>query len=878
MKSILHFLRRRRLDREFAQEVESHLEEKVAELMETGMSEPEALAQARWEFGNITLYEQISREVWGWTWLETLIQDVRYGARMLRKNPGFTVVAATTLALGIAVNSTIFSVISGWLLKKPAVSDADRVVAVVSTNARRAVDRGRISAADFLAWQGANHVFADLAAVDPYHDFSLTGGGAPERVNGMRVTANYFRTLGISAFLGRTFLPGEDEPGRDRVVLLTYGIWQARLGADPNIVGKSIALDGEKYVVIGVLPSSFRQVEFLLTRLFTPLVLPKQAPQPKARDRRSFVVVGRLRSEVGLEHARTEIAGLARRAEQNDPASGKGWGVNVITLQEYGIQEDQVRPGLTLLMIAVLLVLVIACANIANLLLSRAARLQQEIAIRTALGAGRVRVIRQLFVESLLIALLGGSAGLIAANWGIPALRSAMSFNDYLSVMSAQITLDWNVVTFTCLVSIGSVLVFGLAPAIRVSATRPQKAIRRGGRLGGLRRGWGRNALVGSQIALAIVLVTGAGLIIKATAEQLGGDFGFDPNHVLAAAVSLTNARYRQPAQKTAFFQDVIGKLQAIPGVEAAGIANSVPFNAEQRAFSIEGQPAVPAAERSKARYFAVSPGQLHVLGIPLMQGRELRESDTASTHKVALVNRVFAERFFPGASPLGRYIRVDHDAPDWSEIVGIVGNIKASYGPKEEDAQIYESYLQVPADPEMWLAVRVGGDAKLLASALRSAVWSVDPDQPVATVQTISRMIDQQEGGDYVFDALLGIFGALALLLAAVGIYGVVAYAVAQRTHEIGIRMALGARRTDVFRSVIGQGMLLALISAVFGLLAAAPLPRLFGSMLQGYRAHGLAIFVSVPLLLLLVVLAAIYVPAWRAARVDPMEALRYE
>ena len=875
-RKLLFVMQRARFERDLQDEMRAHLEMKAEELGGT----EDARYAARRQFGNTLLLRERSRDMWGWARLETLWQDLRYGTRMLRKNPGFTFVATATLALGIAVNTTIFSVINGWLLKKPAVTDPDRVVMVVSTNAARVVERGWVPAVDYLAWRDANHAFDSLAAAQAYQDFSLTGAGEPERLSGMRVTANYFRTLGVSAFLGRTFLPGEDQPGRDHVVVLTYGVWQRRFASDPNISGKTVALDGEQYVVIGVMPASFRQVEFL-PKIWTPLALPSQELGAKARDARSCVLFGRLKTGITLEQARAEIAALAHRAEQAYPASEKGWGADVMTLQEFAIEEDHIRTGLVLLMTAVAFVLVIACANIANLLLARAAKRQQEIAIRTALGAGRMRVIRQMLVESLLIAAVGGAAGLVLAYWGVGALRSTLTFNDYVSATAGDLAVDQRVLLFTSLVSIGAALLFGLAPAIRVSAIDPQTELRLGGRAGDLRRGWGRNLLVGGEIALAMVLVTGAGLIIKATAEELSGDFGFDPKRVLTASISLTNARYHEPARRTAFFQGAIEKLQGMPGVEAAAIANSVPFNLGTDTFSIQGQPVLPAAERPKARYCAVSSSYFRVLSIPLVQGRPIRESDNARAPRVAVVNRAFAERFFPGQNPLGRYIRIDHDGPEepaWSEIVGIAGNIKSFYGPKEEVALMYEPYLQVPPEPEMYVAVRAAGEASVLAPALRSAVWSVDPDQPIGSVRTIARIINENEGGDFVFDTLLGIFGLMALVLAAVGIYGVVAYAVAQRTHEIGIRMALGAARGEVLRSVIGKGMLMALVSAAVGLLAAAPLPALFAATLQGYHVHSLAIFTCVPLLLMLVVLAAIYVPASRAARVDPMEALRYE
>jgi predicted permease len=864
---------RRRFESQLDEEMRFHLEMKA----HAGGGTKDAGYAAQRQFGNTTLLREESRDMWGWVWLETLVQDLRYGARMLAKNPGFTLVATATLALGIAVNTTIFSAVSGWLLKKPPVADPDRMVVVVSTNAARAIERGRCPEVDFLAWRDENHVFAEMAAADPYHDFSLTGAGDPERLTGMRVTANYFPTLGVSAFLGRTFLASEAQLGRDHVVVLTYGLWQRRFASDANIVGKTVALDGEKYVVIGVMPASFRQLEFL-PRLWAPLVLAAERPEPKARDARSLVLFGRLKSGVDLQIARAEMTTLAQRAEQNYPASAKGWSANVMTLQEYTIEEDQVRTALAFLMTAVVLVLVIACANIANLLLARAGKRQQEIAIRIALGAGRLRVIRQLLVESLLIALIGGTAGLFGAYAGIRILRGALNLNDFLISAAGDIALDHRVLVFTCLVSIGAALLFGLAPAIRVSASDPQGTLRQGGRTGDLRRGWGRDVLVGGEIALALVLLVAASLIIKATEEERTGDFGFNPKQVLTANISLTSARYHEAARRSEFFQSVLEKAQQMPGVEAAGIASSVPFAAERRAFKMRGQTAVRAAGEFNARYFAVSPGQFRVLSTPLIRGREFGESDNARAPHVAIVNRVFAERFLPGQDPLGHYIRIDHDAPEWSEIVGIVGNIRGSFGPKEDDPQMYEPYLQVPMDPEMWVDVRAEGDPNRLAGVLRSVIWSVDPEQPIAGVRTIARIIDENEGGDYVADTLFGIFGIMALVLSAIGIYGVVSYAVAQRTHEIGIRMALGAHRADVLRSVIGKGMVLAIVSVAVGLAASAPLPKLFAATLQGFRVHSLPIFVYVPLVLLLVVLAAIYIPARRAARVDPMVALRYE
>ena len=706
----MDFIRRRRVDRELAQELESHLEEKVADLMEAGMAEQEARQKANREFGNAALYKEVSREVWGWVWLETLLQDLRYALRVLSGNPGFTIVAATTLALGIAVNTSIFSLFSGWVLKRPAVADPDRVVVVVSTNAKRDVRRGSISAPDFLAWRDGNRVFQNLAVADVYHDVNLTGAREPERVPGMRVSAGYFDVLGVRPMLGRTFLPGEDQPGRSRVVVLSHAIWLRRFASDPRVIGKTVALDGEMYTVVGVMPAEFR-LSLFLTQVWTPLVFSPKDLTPQARDSRSFLIFARLKTGVTIQQARAAMGTLARRAEQNNPASEKGWDANVLTLQEYTIQEENIRAGLWLLITAVALVLSIACVNVANLILARGSARQREIAIRRALGAGRSRVIRQLLVESLLIAALGGAAGLLLAYWGVDVLRGTLHFNEGVSAIAGDVALDGRVLAFTCLISMATALVFGLAPAIRVSAADPQSTLRQGGRSGDLRRGSGRSALVGAEIALAVLLVSGAALMIKALSQEMGGDYGYDPGRVLTADLQLTSVRYQDASRRVAFVRRVMEKLQALPGVEAVAVSDAIPFDAGKRSFRIQGQPLVPPADRPGARYGSVTPDYFRALGVPLVQGRAFRESDANAAPPVAIINRAFARRFFDGQESIGRYLSVDSresDEPIWREIVGIIPDVKASFGPKEDDPQIYVPYLQIRSpDVAAWCGLR---------------------------------------------------------------------------------------------------------------------------------------------------------------------------
>ncbi len=814
----------------------------------------------------------------------TLLHDLRFGIRMLGRNPGFTAVAVITLALGIGANSTIFSLVSAILLQKPAVRDPDRVMMVQSTNRARGWDLQPVSAPDFLDWRSQSHSFEGMAAADGENAFSLTGSGNPERVTGTRVSANYFQVLGVSAALGRAFVQGEDQAGREHVTILSTRLWKSHFASDPSVIGKTVNLNGEPTTIIGVMPAWFSQTSFP-SQIWIPLVFDAKQLSETGRDSRFLYVYARLKPRVTIEQAQAEMAGMARRTERSHPKTDRGWGAHVLSLQEFEIEYTNTRQGIRFLMATVVFVLLIACANIAGLLLARGMARHRELAIRSALGAGRWRRVRQFLSESLLIAVGGGGLGLLLATWGIDFLRSALSWNIYIVQMASGLHLDQRTLEFTLIIAVGAVVFFGLAPALQASKPNVQSALKEGGRTGtgGTAGSKMRRAFVVAQISLALVLLTGTGLMINAVIAEYRANPGFDPTHLLTADVALPSPKYASPSRQAAFFIQVTERAQHLPGVVSAAAAANLPLTAGAGfiPFALEGQPPLAPDKRPRARFYIAGYGYLRTLKIPLIQGREFTTSDNAGAPPVAMVNQAFVRRFLPKGGALGQHISLYNDGqtqPAWQEIIGVAGDVKDFLGQAVDEPQIYVPYLQQPA-AEMTLVVRTRSDPDALASALRGAVWSVDKDQPVGDVMTMSELVKATTGGgDGLMAVILGVFAGLALILSAVGIYGLVSYFVTQRTPEIGIRVALGADKRDVSRLVVGEGARLAGIGLVIGFALALPLPRLLASMFQGLPLTQTPIFVIVPIVLAGAAFVASFVPARRAARIDPMVALRQE
>lgn len=875
-------------------ELRFHIEAFAEDLVRSGAPREEALRRARIEFGGVERAKEECREARGVSLFDGVKQDLQYAVRTLRKNPGFTAIAVLTLALGIAVNATMFSMVSAFLLRRPPGREPSRVVVISGINPVQSFqsDLNGVSAPNYLAWREANHVFEEVAAADEYRTVSLTAQGTdangqitstgrPEALHAAAVSINYFRVLGVSPQVGRAFAAGEDRTGHEHVAILSHELWERRFGSDISLIGSTIRLNRENYTVIGVMPANFRMMGFI-PQLWTPLVLSAADQTEAARKDRSLNLYARLKPGVAAEQARAEMVTLGRRAEESFPTIEKGWGVGVRTLPDYLIENFSVRAGIDVMMTTVGFVLLMACANVAGLLLARATGRRKELAIRISLGAGRLRIVRQLLTEGLVIALLGGATGLLLSYWGINFIRANMTFNDYVAAI--PISLDWNVVFFALAISVASAVLCGLIPALNASRTDVNTSLKNEGRAATAGRSHRRlrTMMVTAEIALALFLLVGTGLLIRRLSILQNQNLGFLPDHLLTAGLTLDSAQYRNASQQAAFVRNVLLRLQQIPSAGAAAVTSDLPATGPGKVtFLLKGQSELPANQRPNALDLVITPEFFQAAGVPLMRGRVFTERDDASAPRVVLVNQEFVRRHLQDQDPLGKQIRLDVSGPnpEWSEIIGVVGNTKSYSGSTRVEPQVYEAMFQRPVS-SFSLMIRASSDPNDLAVAMRNAVAQVDAELPLTSVMSMLSVIERQNGSDTIFEQLLVSFALLALILAAIGIYGLVAYSVGQRTHEIGIRLALGAEKPHVLGMVLRDGLKMTAIGAAIGFVMALPLPRVFEAIFYfgGENIREPYIYLFVPVAMAAVTMLATYIPARRAMGVDPIVALRYE
>jgi len=800
--------------------------------------------------------------------MNTLLQDLRYGIRMLLQNPGFAVVAVIALALGIGANAAIFSVVNAVLLRPLPYDDPSRLM-ILRENKLPQFPEFSVSPGNFLDWQKQNTTFENMAAVNG-SAYNLITESEPERLIGARVTAGLFEMLGARPAQGRIFLDEEDQPGHETVAILSDGLWRRKFGADPGVIGQSITLNATSFTVVGIMPPTF-QFPDRDTALWTPMAF--NAGQAQQHGSHYLAVIGRLKPGATPEQANTEINTIAAQLAEQFPNSNTGWRANVFPMQEYDVRD--IKPALLVLLGAVILVLLIACANVANLLLARSTARQKEMGIRTALGASRWRVARQLLTESVLLSLVGGCAGLLLARWGLASMI-AMAPQDLPSIRN--VTLDARVLGFTLVVSLLTGLIFGLAPALQFSSTNLNETLKEGGRgtTGSHHRV--RGALVVSEVAIALLVLVIAGLLIRSFYRLQQVDPGFNPRNALAIGVSLPGKKYSQDDQKSAFFTRLLERVSTLPGVTAAGASQSLPIQGDYLlGFNIQGRPPVPPGEDLSTNYYAVSPDYFNAMGIRLLRGRTFTEHDNKDAPGVAVINEEMARRSFPGEDPIGKGINVTNGPERFRQIIGIVADVKQYGLAQPSTMQTYEPSLQNPFSG-MTLVVRTDGDLGTLSGAIRSEVLAIDREQPLSRIRPLEQIVSESMSKERFLMLLLGIFAAVALTLAAVGLYGVISYSVTQRTHEIGIRAALGAQRKDVLKLIVGQGMMLALIGVGIGLVVAFAATRLMATLLFGITATDAFTFVAIPAILTGVALVSCLVPARRATKVDPMIALRYE
>ena len=803
--------------------------------------------------------------------METLYQDLRYSLRNLAKTPAFTAVALITLALGIGANTAIFSVVNAVLLRALPYAAPDRLVVLLHKG------RNPASHGNFMDWKRDNHVFENMAAAEGW-SANLTGVDRPLKLPGMRVTPEMFPTLGVAPLLGRNFSFDEAHKGKDRVVVLSYPLWQQQFGGDRDVLGQTMQLNGEAYTIIGVMPNGFRFAPFWITKsqIWTPLTV-----EENDRGGFSLRIFARLKPGVSIEQARAEMATISAGLEAQYPGTNRD--VTVTSLKDKVVGD--LRPALLVLLGAVGFVLLIACANVAHMLLARASARQREIAVRTALGASRARIVRQFLAESGLLALIGGVLGALIAVWG---LRVVLASAPEELLKFGSVGLDRNVLLFALAVSVITGIAFGLAPALQSSALNLVDSLKEGGQTAGTsrRNRRARSLLVGSEFALALILLVGAGLMIRTFAALQAIDPGFNPHHLLTMVVSTAGAKEAN-AGRTAFFQSSLERINSLPGVTSASAINHLPLGGDLWGlpFWIDGQPAPKKGDEPAAAYRVVLPGYFHTMNIQMLRGRDFTANDNQSAPGAVIVNEFLAKRYWPGDEAIGKRLSADN-GKTWQTVIGIVPNVVRSEWASSAEEEFYFPYLQsadylTSSSPHLaylTFVVRTSGDAGAQTSAIERAIHSIDRNVTISEIETMDGVVADANSEPRFYLSLLAAFAGVALVLAAVGIYGVMTHAVSRRTKEMAVRMALGAQRGEVMRLVVGESMVLAVVGGAVGLAGALALTPLMKTLLYGVRASDPVTFVVVAFVLGLVAALASYIPARRATKVDPIVALRYE
>ena len=872
LRNLLH---RDKLERELDAELRAYADLLAEEQVRAGVTPDAARRAAELEVGGREQVKEAVRDVLAGASLDLLVRDVKYGWRSLRRNSGFTAAAVLALALGIGATTAIMSVVNSVLLRPLSYAEPDRLVVLSHGGA------GSVAPANFDDWRRQSHAFADVSAAE-YWTPTLGGASEPEGINALHVTSRMFPMLGIQPLLGRFFTEDEDQPGRSAVVVIGYGLWQRRFGGDPNIVGRRVGLDGVEYTIVGVMPRQFQFAPFWATHaeLWAPLAL---GPRLVDRNGSSLRIFARLRDGVSLAQARGDLRAVAERLERQFPGSNR----NVTATPLMDLVVGDLRTPLVMLFVAVGFVLLISCANVAHMLLARAAARHRELAVRCALGASRGRVMRQLLIESLVLGILGGAVGLVLAYWGVHALAAAAP--GFLP-RASTISLDGPVLLATIILTGLTAVGFGLLPAWRASAVDLAQAFKDGGRGSSGGRGRLRSVLVGSEISLALLLLVGAGLLARSFVALRRVDPGFDPRGVMTMTLSITGTREAEPGVRTGFYQDVLARVLALPNVSAAGMINHIPIAGDNWGlpFSVEGRAKPRPGESPSAIYRVTLPGYFGAMRIPLRRGRDFTDADNTSAPAVVIINERMANSLWPGIDPIGR--RISFDDSSWVTVVGVAKNVVTSALAAPAEMELYLPYLQQLGylrdmkkhHTYFSLVARAqcGADAACDAAALlkpiAAIVHSIDRNIPVGDPTTMTDALESATADTRFYVILLGVFAGVALTLAGLGIFGVIHYLVAQRTREIGIRVALGAEPGRVVRLVVGEGMRVALSGAAVGIVGALLLTRLIAGMLYGIGATDGVTFVVTLGLLLAVAATASYVPARQATRIDPLRALR--